>query len=434
MKTSGYSVLLSLGFTIFACVVFFFPELDFIFKTSASLAFAVWLLDYFALRQLTELKVTRQVNKNLPIYAWTEVTIRIQHNYSNKLQLLVHDYYPSHFQVKGQPHEITLPSKTIAEFKYKIKPLQRGDATFSGIDLLITSPFKLWKKCLHLDLDKQVHVYPNFSEIVHYALLAIDNHLSQVGVRRRQRRGEGQDFLQLREYRIGDSIKQIDWKATSRYQKLISREYQDERDQQVIFLIDCGRRMRHMENGQAHLDQALNAMLLLSYVAIRQGDAAGFLSFAGTERWVPPRKGAHIVNNLLNQAYDLPSTTETADYLSVANKLVSLQRKRSLIVILTNTRDEDQSDLKHTAQLLSRRHLVVLADLREPALNKAESERITDLDSALLFHGVQDYLHRRRQQHESLQHSGAICIDTTAEELPVRLINQYLAIKRSGKL
>ncbi|MGB1801224.1 MAG: DUF58 domain-containing protein, partial [Gammaproteobacteria bacterium] len=172
----------------------------------------------------------------------------------------------------------------------------------------------------------------------------------------------------------------------------------------------------------------------LSYVAIRQGDAAGFLSFAGTERWVPPRKGAHIVNNLLNQAYDLPSTTETADYLSAANKLVSLQRKRSLIVILTNTRDEDQSDLKHTAQLLSRRHLVVLADLREPALNRAESEKITDLDSALLFHGVQDYLHRRKQQHESLQHAGAICIDTTAEELPVRLINQYLAIKRSGRL
>jgi uncharacterized protein (DUF58 family) len=434
MRTSAYSVLLSLAFTVFASLVFFFPELQQIFKIAAVFVFVVWVIDYFALRKINRFKITRQISKNISIYAWTEVTIRIQHNYSNKLHILVHDYHPSHFLVKGQPHEITLPPKKIAEFKYKIKPLQRGDTAFSGIDLLITSPFKLWKRRLYIELHKQIHVYPNFSEIVHYALLAIDNHLSQVGVRLRQRRGEGQDFLQLREYRIGDSIKQIDWKATSRYQKLISREYQDERDQQIIFMIDCGRRMRHMENGQAHLDQALNAMLLLSYVAIRQGDAAGFLSFAGTERWVPPRKGAHIVNNLLNQAYDLPSTTETADYLSAANKLVSLQRKRSLIVILTNTRDEDQSDLKHTAQLLSRRHLVVLADLREPALNRAESEKITDLDSALLFHGVQDYLHRRKQQHESLQHAGAICIDTTAEELPVRLINQYLAIKRSGRL
>jgi uncharacterized protein (DUF58 family) len=434
MRTSVYSVLISLAFTVFACASVFFPDLKQLFVTMACISLAIWILDYFLLRNLNDFKVNRHINKNLAIYAWTEVTIRIQHNYSNTLHLLIHDYYPSDFLVNGQPYSLLVPAKTMAEFKYRVKPLQRGDTLFSGIDILITSPFRLWKKRLHLQLNNQVHVYPNFSEIAHYALLAIDNHLSQVGVRRRQRRGEGQDFLQLREYRIGDSIKQIDWKVTSRYQKLISREYQDERDQQIIFLIDCGRRMRHMEKGQAHLDQALNAMLLLSYVAIRQGDAAGFLSFAGTERWVPPRKGAHIVNNLLNQAYDLPSTTETADYLGVANKLAGLQRKRSLVIILTNTRDEDQSDLKHAAKLLSRRHLVVLADLREPILDKASKEKVTDLDSALLFHGVQDYLHKRKQQHDNLQHSGAICIDTTAEELPIRLINQYLAIKRSGRL
>ncbi|NKB38688.1 MAG: DUF58 domain-containing protein [Gammaproteobacteria bacterium] len=434
MRTSAYSVLSAIVITLFAIATVFLPELVKTFQITVCLFIAICLFDFIGLRQLVDIKVTRQVNKNIPIYSWTEVTLRIQHNYNSTLQLAVHDYHPSHFLVQGQPHTFSLPPKLVSEIRYRVKPLQRGDAQFSGIDLLITSPFRLWKKRLHLQLDDQVHVYPNFSEIVHFALLAIDNHLSQMGVRRRQRRGEGQDFLQLREYRFGDSIKQIDWKATSRYQKLISREYQDERDQQIIFLIDCGRRMRHVENGQAHLDQALNAMLLLSYVAIRQGDAAGFLSFAGTERWVPPRKGAHVVNSLLNQAYDLPSTTETADYIGVANKLVGLQRKRAMVVILTNTRDEDQTDLKKAAKLLSRRHLVVLADLREPELNEASENPVTDLDSALLFHGVMDYLHRRKQEHEILQHAGAICIDTTAEELPVRLINQYLAIKRSGKL
>ena len=199
-------------------------------------------------------------------------------------------------------------------------------------------------------------------------------------------------------------------------------------------MIVCGRRMPHLENGQAHLDQALNAMLLLRYVAIRQGDAAGFLSFAGVERWSPPRKGQHVVSHLLNQAYYLPSSTEAADYLGVARKLIELQRKRALIVILTNTRDEDQRDLQQAAKLMSRHHLVVLADLREPGLDEACKDAVHDLDSALTYHGVQNYLHARKQEHDALQHVGAICIDTTAKELPIRLVNQYLAIKRSGKL
>ena len=348
------------------------------------------------------------------------------------------DHHPANFEVQRQPNKLILPSKHQAEIQYKVKPLQRGDDCFTGIDLLLNSPLRLWQRKLFISQEQQIKVYPNFAEIAHYALLATDNRLSQMGVRRRQRRGEGQDFHQLREYRVGDTLKQVDWKASSRHRKLISREYQDERDQQIVFLVDCGRRMRHMEDGQAHLDQALNAMLLLAYVSIRQGDSAGFLSFAGADstqaKWSPPQKGAHIVNHLLNQTYDLQSSLDAADYIGAAQQLLSLQRKRSLIVIMTNTRNEDQEDLQQAVRLLSRKHLVVLADLQEPGLRESLSQPPKDLDNALQFHGVLDYLQYRKQGHEALRHAGAICIDTTAKELPVRLVNQYLDIKQSGRL
>lgn len=434
MKPSAYSVFALLGLFVLGIAVAFVAELAPLWRGAAYTLTALLLLDWLWLRQLRDFQLQRQVNHNLPINAWSDVTLRLRHRHSSTLHLHVHDYHPEHFEVEGQPGTLRLPPRQYAEIEYRVKPLQRGDACFAGLDLLVTSPLRLWQRRLHLDEEQQVRVYPNFAEIAHFALLATDNRLSQMGVRRRQRRGEGQDFHQLREYRLGDSLKQIDWKATSRYRKLISREYQDERDQQIVFLVDCGRRMRHMEAGQAHLDQALNAMLLLSHVAIRQGDAAGFLSFAGTERWSPPQKGAHIVNHLLEQAYNLPSTTEAADYLGAARKLLGLQRKRALIVILSNTRDEDQEDLQQAIRLLSRRHLVVLADLQEPGLKHSLNDSIRDLDSALLFHGTYDYLQRRKQAHESLTHAGAICIDTTAKELPVRLVNQYLDIKRSGRL
>ena len=146
-----------------------------------------------------------------------------------------------------------------------------------------------------------------------------------MGIRKLTKRGEGKEFHQLREYRKGDELQKIDWKATSRYRRLISKEYQDERDQQVVFVLDCGRRMRHMENGKSQLDQTLNSILLLAYVAARQGDGVGLYSFGGTEKWLPPRKQENSVRSLMLGMYDIESSTNASDYLRAAQDLLKLQ-------------------------------------------------------------------------------------------------------------
>lgn len=434
MKPSNTTIIALLLWLVLGIASAFVSELDALWRGYAYALVIALVVDAAWVRQFKNIQFQRVVGGNLPINSWSTVTLKLRHPHSSAIKMQLFDHHPAEFEIDGLPLSLTLPPQHQAELHYKVKPLQRGDDRFMGVDLLLHSPLRLWRRKLFIAQEQAVRVYPNFAEIAHYALLATDNRLSQLGVRRRQRRGEGQDFHQLREYRLGDAIKQIDWKASSRHQKLISKEYQDERDQQIVFLVDCGRRMRHMEEGQAHLDQALNAMLLLAYVSIRQGDAAGFLSFAGKQKWAPPQKGAHIVNHLLSQAYDLRSTTEAADYINAARKLLSLQRKRSLIVIVTNTRDEDQDDLQQAIRLLSRKHLVVLADLQEPGLRTSLDKDVNDLNSALQYHATYDYLLRRKQGHEALGHAGAICIDTTAKELPVRLVNQYLDIKQSGRL
>ncbi|MEJ2619724.1 MAG: DUF58 domain-containing protein, partial [Candidatus Thiodiazotropha sp.] len=305
---------------------------------------------------------------------------------------------------------------------------------FVGVDLLIHSAlgFWLWKR--FLDHQTQLRVYPNFREIAHFALLATDNHLSQMGVRRRQRRGEGSDFHQLREYRLGDALRQIDWKASSRHRKLISKEYQDERDQQLVFLLDCGRHMRHRDQQGAHLDHVLNAMLLLSYVADRQGDGVGFLSFGGIERWQPPIKGGDLVRRILDRSYDIEPTLEAADYLSAAQQLMSLQNRRALVVILTNSRTEEQSELQKAVSILARRHLVVLADLHEASLDQVLQQPVTDRQGALRFQAVVDYLGARRESHERLKYRGSLVLDSRPQQLPVNLVNAYLDVKASGAL
>ncbi len=392
------------------------------------------LADLLSLRRCPTPQAIRRVNRNLPVGAWSTVGLEIRNVSGLPLSMRLHDLHPASFDVRGMPADLGLQPGQWAELRYQLRPATRGAYQAAGTEFLLTSPWRLWRQRRLGGTEQTLRVYPNFARITHYTLLATDNRLSQMGVRRRQRRGEGNDFRQLREYRVGDTLRQIDWKATSRYRKLISREYQDERDQQVLFLIDCGRRMRHSDSGHIHLDEALNAVLLLSYVSLRQGDAVGFMTFGGVRRWQAPRKGARVVNGLLNATYDLQSTTEAADYISAASELLTIQRRRALVVLITNSRDENQSDLETAVRLLRRKHMVVVADLRETLLDELIATGVRSLDDALRFQATESYLAHRRQSHERLQHHGARILDIIPEQLPIALVNQYFAIKQAGEL
>jgi uncharacterized protein (DUF58 family) len=403
-------------------------------KWGGALLIAFALLDFRKLRQSTTPEISRELRNSMPVGVWSWVGLQVENRGDRALLLKVHDHHPGDFETEGLPRQILLPGLRQAHIRYRVKPRQRGDGEFSGVDLVMRSRLGLWWQKRFVPLTDRVRVFPNFREIAHFALLATDNHLSQMGVRRRQRRGEGSDFHQLREYRMGDAMRQIDWKATSRYRRLISKEYQDERDQQLVFMLDCGRHMRHQDAEGVHLDHALNAMLLLSYVAERQGDSVGFLSFGGLSRWQPPMKGGGVVRRLLDRTYDIDSTLQAADYMAAAHQLMPLQRRRALVVILTNSRNEESGDLLKAAKLLSRRHLVVIADLREQALDRTLQQPVHNLQTALMFQGVVDYLSVRREAHEALSYQGSLIIDSEPRKLAINLVNAYLDVKASGRL
>lgn len=296
------------------------------------------------------------------------------------------------------------------------------------------SPLQLWWRDLKLPVESETRVYPNFAAVAQYALMATDHHLSHMGILKKRRRGEGQDFHQLREYREGDSLRQIDWKATARMHKPISREYQDERDQEIIFLLDCGHRMLAKDDTLSHFDHTLNAMLLLTYVALRQGDAVGMGSFAGESRWLPAHKGQHNVQHMLNALYDLQPTPQAPDYAQAATELLVRQKKRALVILLTNLRDEDLDDLLPALHLLRKRHLVLLASMREQAIDRALEEPVDNLEDALHKAAVQHYLQTREATLERIKAAGVRCLDAAPPDLSVNLINHYLDIKRSGAL
>ncbi len=402
------------------------------------IATATMLLLFFAdalsLRHANRFQVSRQHHDNLALGVWSNVTVRLHHSFPRAIRINLFDHFPAGAEADHPAQSCLLTPAETVEFHYRVRLPQRGNHAFGQVDLLLTSMLGFWQRRLLLGEPTPVRVFPNYAAVSQYAMLAMEQQSTQLGIRKQQRRGEGMDFHQLREFRQGDSLRQIDWNATARQRKLISKEYQDEKDQQILFLIDCGRRMRSHDGELSHLDHALNAMLLMSYAALKQGDAVGMLSFGGDERWLKPVKGIANISRLLNIAYDLEATNRASDYSSAIRHLMGRNGKRALIVLLTDIQDENADDLLPALRLLQCKHLVLLANLEEPALHEVLRQPVTRFEDSLRYAGTVSFLDQRRQVTRQFNRQGVISLNCTPQQLPIQLVNQYFEIKREGLL
>lgn len=396
-------------------------------------------LDAFWLCRLPSPRLQRHLPGSLALGRWSEVRIELEHHSPGSVSLTLFDHGPegpgNRFETQNMPQEILLRAHRNAQLGYRLRPTSRGHFIFERIEIQLRSPLRLWLSRRYVPTSNTARVYPDFRRLHNGQLLAVDNWLSQIGIHQRQRRGLGQEFNQLREFREGDSLRQIDWKATARQRTPIAREYQDERDQQIVLLLDCGRRMRSQDGQLTHFDHALNACLLLGYVALRQGDAVGVSTFAADHnRHLAPVKGAAQLNLLLNLVYDLNSTQHPADYSAAIRELLIRQKRRALVVLVTNLRDEDDDQLLGAIKQLSRHHRVLIASLREEVLDKVRQTPVQTWQQALDYCGTVDFLNARAGLHERLRAHGIPLLDVRPDELGPQLVSRYLSLKKAGTL
>jgi len=423
------------GWLIWAALASFWPSLVAPWAAGGIALVLFTALDGWRTWRQAPPHIVRKAALSMPVGVWREALLEIDNPLPRKSVVRVFDHYPTTCDMEGLPFTFTLAPQTRARASYRLRFTARGEHLFAGIEALIDSPFGLLRRRVFIDAPHRARVYPNFAAVAKYALLATDNRLSQIGVRQRRRRGEGLSFHQLREYREGDTPRQVDWKATARINKLISREYQDERDQQIMFLLDCGNRMRAREDGSlSHFDEALNALLLLAHVALRQGDAVGCMSFGHDTRMISPRKGHVALNHLMEHLFDLEPGNNSPDYRSAATRIAQTVHKRSLVLILTNLRDEDDEELRDAIGVLRRRHLVLLASLRETAVQRLIEQARNTFEAAIEAAAALQYTDIRNTTIERLKRSGAHVLDVTPAALPIALVNRYLDFKRSGAL
>ena len=386
-------------------------------------------------------RLVRRLPAAFAIGVSREVRVSVQHDGGEVWRCELHDHVDPSAVASGLPVSLVLPAGKSVETSYALVPTRRGEVEFAPATARVRSRVGLCQLYVRLGATETRRVYPDFAQIARYAWLAADRRLQEIGIKTYQQRGEGTDFKQLAEYRHGDSVRHIDWKATLRHDKPIVREFQDERDQRVMLLIDCGRRMRADERGggvgTAHFDQVLNAVMLLAYVALGQGDAVGALTFgtpADAERLFEPRKGSHTLGALMAELYGVQPTPSHSDYVAAARSLLRRQSKRALVIVITNFRDEDGSELGLALKLLRSRHLVLLASVRERIVGELMGQPLASGNAALDVASAHLYEQARRDAFRRLAARDALMVDAEPERLGIELVNRYHAVKRAGMI
>jgi uncharacterized protein (DUF58 family) len=356
-------------------------------------------------------------------------------------QVEVFDELDPLLDFEGLPQRVRVPAAQRVNLSFRVTPRQRGAVSLGRTHLRLRTLGGCFDVLFHLGQVQTLHVYPNFAAVARYAWLAGDRRLSQIGIKSYAQRGMGTDFKQLSDYKMGDPVRHIDWKATLRHGSPIVREFQDERDQCVLFMLDCGRRMRASEGqGQgatSHFDEALNALMLMSYVALKEGDEVGAMTFGtapGQQRHFAPRKGGATLNALMARFHDIEPDTSHSDYIAAAQDVLRRQHKRALVIMLTNFRDEDAAELQPALKLLRGRHLVLVASLRERVLRDIGEQAMREPHHAAEVATAHLFEQSRRDAFVRTVGKDALSVDVEPAQLAATLVNRYHAVKRAGLL
>ncbi len=392
---------------------------------------AVACVDLLISPSPNDVAIHREISEVLSVGASNPATLTVRNRTGLTLALTLHDDPGPLCEVDRLPQSVTVGPGKEETIHYSVKPSRRGASEMPAVHLRFPTRLGLWTRHQIRPLPTAIRIYPDIRAVYRYELMARQNRLSEIGVRMVRMPGQGREFERLREFRYGDEIRQIDWKATARQRQLISREFNVERNQNIVIMVDCGRFMRNETDGISYLDRALNSAIMLSYIALGQGDNVSLLAFSNKiERFIRPVRGKPGIQSILRSTYDIQASQNVSDYSLALEYLTTVQRKRALIVLITFVTDELQLRvIGESLKLRSLPYLPLCVLLQDVGLRQM-ADRIpdTDLDA---YHTAAAAQVLTGQSHEaaSLREAGIMLIDTPPDLLTERLINEYLSIK-----
>ena len=361
-----------------------------------------------------------------------EITIKNSYNFITKLTLI--DELP--FQYQKRDFEIVTHLKPSEQKKitYTLRPLERGEYFFGNLNIYVTSPLKLISRRFQFGKDAMVPNYPSFLQLRKYMLLAFSNKIFEYGLKKIRRIGHTMEFEQIKDYVIGDDMRNINWKATAKSNKLMVNQYQDERSQPIYSVIDKGRAMKMPFDGLSLLDYAINATLVISNVALKKQDKAGMFSFSRkVHNTVVAERRPSQMNQILETLYNLDTDFVESDFSRLYIDIKRSLNQRSLLLLYTNfeTLDALYRQLPYLIAI-AKNHLLVVIFFENTELQKLTKKGASNTYEIFEKTIAEKFIYEKKLIVNELQKHGIQSILTPPEQLTVNTINKYLEIKARG--
>ena len=382
-------------------------------------------------------RIERHFGGRFAVGAETDVRIDVANHTAQDLSVIVKDEYPPQMKLSGQREaRLDVDAQTSASVVYRLKPPKRGQFLFGQIAVRHLSRWRLAWRQSDAGQPVTVKVYPNMRRAREAELKALGTRSFVAARRKSQWRGEGRDFESLRDYVLGDEMRHISWTATARRGKLVTRQYQMERDQTILIALDAGRLMTGRLENETKLDLAVHAALALMSAAARAGDNAGLLVFGRRiKAFLPPKRGAEHLDAALEALHAIEPEMIEPNYSRAFEFVSANSQRRSLVVVITDLVDEEgSSELLASLKLLRPRHLPLVVTIADRDL-KAVVREAPETETELFTQSVaEEIMYQRETALRLVEAQGGLALDVTAAVIVPKLLETYLRVKERGLL
>src|SRR5216110_2631697 len=314
---------------------------------------------------------------------------------------------------------------------------RRGRQRGGGFVLDSVGPLGLGLRRERIALPWEVAVYPPLVTVRLQASLARAQRRWEQGITPLRRLGEGRLFESLRDWVPGDDLRHIDWKATGRRGKVITRQFEAERRQHVLLVLDLGRLLTaEIAGGVSRLEYVVRAALELAYAAVQHDDNVGVMAFAdGVQHFVAPQRGRLALKRVLDVLARVEPRLVEPDYPGAFRYLAARNRKRALTVLFTDVIDRFASDaLVANVASLRPRHLPLAVTLQNPELNQVAALRPVAAHDAFRKAAAEELLRAREEALGRMRRAGVLVLDVPPERAAEAVVAKYVDLKRRGRL
>ena len=434
VPTKRFWILVALGIPLaIVGVLYGAPSLIFAYDL---LLIIIAVVTFRLAPSVEQLRISRRRDTVLSVRTENRIRLIVENDGNELITGRLRDEPPAFFNVSRQEFDLSVEAGRRVEFEYDVTPPERGAEKFRSSFIRLNCPLGLVTRQVVLDTEEPVRVYPNILALKEFNLLNQNGRLRDLGIRRSRHRGLGMEFESLRDYSVGDDYRKMDWKASARSGKLVVRQFEQERNQCVIIVIDAGRHMMAEAKGVKKLDHVLDALLMLTNAAAVAGDMVGLLVYADTVlRYIPPKKGRAQIGMIIDAIHDLQAQPVESDPIAAFSYLASRWKRRSLVVTFTDYEDPDRAQSLAVAFApMARRHLSLLCRVLDPRMDEILNKRVESANDFYTLAAANMLMEDRRLALRVITSAGIQTLDAEPEALASDLVSYYFKVKERSLL